>query len=122
MTQLSSATEVLGTVDLNIPAGVDATTPREKELYRASAEFERFFVSYMMKQMNSATDALKDVGSDDENPAVSGSTPDAYKDMINDQMTEAVLSGGGLGIASIIYNQMSGKNSIPTSSIAGMHA
>jgi Rod binding domain-containing protein len=106
MTIPTSASDVLGAGDVQIPVGVNATTPEQKETYKAAAEFERFFVSYMMKQMNSATDSLTAGDDDDGNSAVSTGGTDQYKDMIQDQMTQAILDGGGLGIAAIIYNQV----------------
>lgn len=99
-------TDVLGTGEINIPASVGAVTPDQKDLYRAAMEFERFFVSHLMKQMDAATKALKDTGSDDaEGDASTG----AYNDMINDQMTQSVLDGGGLGLASMLYTQLNGQ-------------
>lgn len=102
MTELSN---IIGTGngELRIPAGVDATTDDQKDMYRASLEFERFFLSHLMKGMDEATKALK--GDDDSGDG----TTTAYNDMARDQLTQALLDGGGVGLAAMIYNQISGN-------------
>lgn len=96
----------LPTLDVSqLPANVRAGTPEQQKVYQAALEFERTFVAAMMKQMNAATDALASGGSDDD-PQIGGAGTSAYKDMVQDQMADAVLKGGGLGIASMLYEQI----------------
>ena len=102
-----SADNILGTGEIKIPSGINATTPEQKQMYRAALEFERFFVSHLMKQMDAGTKALAAGSGEEDNAASIG----AYQDMVRDQMTQSVLDGGGLGLASIIYNQVSGVGS-----------
>lgn len=87
--------------DLSIPANIHATTPEQKQLYSAAREFERTFVSYMVKQMNGAAKAI---GGDEESDA----TVSSYQDMAQDQLTDALLNGGGFGIAASLYEQING--------------
>ena len=101
-------TEILGTGELKPPPGIELRTQEQKDLYRASLEFERFFLQHMVKQMNAATEALKS-GKDDE--ASSGSTS-AYSDMAQDSMVQGMLDGGGLGIATSLYEQMAEASGI----------
>lgn len=115
-----SATDVLGTGEIRIPPGVDAKTPEQRELYRAAAEFERFFVDYLMKQMDAATKSI--ASGDDDDAAIGSGSPQAYNDMVRDQMTQAVIGGGGLGIAAMVYQQISGNPNIPRSSAGGASA
>lgn len=98
---------ILGSSEVVIPPGVNATSPEQQDLYRAALEFERFFVTHLMRQMDDATKALK-VGGEDSDEGIGGSTA-AYDDMVRDQMAQAVLDGGGLGLASVIYSQVSGQ-------------
>lgn len=104
--QISGYNDVLGAGEVKIPVGVDATTPDEKDLYRATLEFERFFVRSMLEKAEASTSVL---GGDDEDAAGVGGSTTGYKDMARDQMTQAVLDGGGLGIAAVLYEQMRGQ-------------
>lgn len=93
-------TSGLGTEPLTPPPGVTLDTPEQQQLYRASLEFERFFVQQLLKPMENAG---KVAGGDSEDG--SGSTS-GYEDMAKDQLTQAVLDGGGLGLAATLYGQM----------------
>jgi Rod binding domain-containing protein len=88
----------LGTSPLTPPAGVTLETPEQEQMYRASLEFERYFVQQMLKPMKDAGSMF----SDDEGTSSTG----GYQDMAQDQLTQAVLDGGGLGIAATLYTQM----------------
>ena len=70
-------------------------------MYRASLEFERVFVQQMLKPMQNAGSLLGD-----EDGGASGAGTDGYKDMAQDQLTQAILDGGGLGLAASMYGQM----------------
>lgn len=99
MTTIDS-TSALGNAPLVIPAGVKVDTPEQEQVYRSALEFERFFVQQMLKPMANAGSML---GEEDGGAAAGMS---GYKDMAQDQLTQAVLDGGGLGIASTLYTQM----------------
>ena len=68
-------------------------------MYRASLEFERFFVQQLLKPMEGAG---KMMGSEDE----SSGAMQGYEDLAKDQLTQAVLDGGGLGLAATLYGQL----------------
>jgi Rod binding domain-containing protein len=104
-------TSSLGTQPLTPPPGVKLDTPEQQELYRASLEFERVFVQQMLKPM-------KDAGSMFDDGEGTGSTS-GYEDMAQDQMTQAVLDGGGLGMAATIYQQMADAAGILKATKAG---
>lgn len=93
-------TSTLGSAPLVIPAGIKVDTPEQEQVYRSALEFERFFVQQMLKPMANAGSML---GGEDEGAAAGMS---GYKDMAQDQLTQAVLDGGGLGIAATLYTQM----------------
>ena len=93
-------TSALGTEPLTPPPGVQLDTPEQQELYRASLEFERFFVQQLLKPMEGAGQLL---GAEDGES--SGATA-GYEDLAKDQLTQAVLDGGGLGLAATLYGQM----------------
>jgi Rod binding domain-containing protein len=103
-------TSTLGSAPLNPPPGLQLDTPEQQQLYRATLEFERVFVQQLLKPMD---EAGKMFGGDEEG----GSTGSVsgYQDMAKDQMTQAVLDGGGLGIASTLYTQLAEAAGIATS-------
>jgi peptidoglycan hydrolase FlgJ len=99
MTSVNPTSTTLGTEPITPPPGVKLDTPEQEQMYRASLEFERFFVQQLLKPMEDAGAMF----SDEEGG--SGSTS-GYNDMAKDQLTQAVLDGGGLGLAATLYGQM----------------
>ena len=100
MTSVNPTSTTLGTGPITPPAGVKLETPEQEQMYRAALEFERFFVQQLLKPMEGASSML---GGDEEGGT--GATA-GYNDMAQDQLTQAVLDGGGLGFASTIYGQL----------------
>jgi Rod binding domain-containing protein len=96
-------TSTLGSEPLTPPPGLKLDTPEQQQLYRASLEFERVFVQQLLKPMDDAGKMFSD--DEDDGDSSTGSIS-GYQDMANDQMTQAVLDGGGLGIASSLYTQL----------------
>lgn len=88
-----------GTEPLTPPPGVKLDTPEQEQMYRASLEFERMFVQQMLKPMEKAGSMFGD------EEGGSGATS-GYNDIAKDQLTQAVLDGGGLGLAATMYGQM----------------
>ncbi|MCW2924152.1 MAG: hypothetical protein JWM98_1556 [Thermoleophilia bacterium] len=103
MSSVNSTSASLGNEPLTPPPGIRLDTPEQKEVYRASMEFERFFVQQLLKPMQNAGSMLgdEDKGGEDKTGSTAG-----YGDMAQDQLTNAVLNGGGLGIAATLYTQM----------------
>ena len=99
MSSVNPTSTTLGTEPITPPPGVKLDTPEQEQMYRASLEFERFFVQQMLKPMEGAGSLLG------EEEAGTGATG-GYKDMAQDQLTQAVLDGGGLGLAATLYGQM----------------
>jgi len=99
MTSVNPTSSTLGTEPLTPPPGVKFETPEQEQVYRASLEFERAFVQQMLKPMQNAGSLLGDEDS-------GGAGTDGYKDMAQDQLTQAILDGGGLGLAASLYGQM----------------
>jgi Rod binding domain-containing protein len=98
---------------LNIPADLHVSTPEQKQVYSSALEFERFFVQQMLKPMENAGSLLGG-GEDGGEDAAGSAGMSGYKDMAQDQMTQAVLDGGGLGIAATLYQQMAEAAGVAT--------
>jgi Rod binding domain-containing protein len=101
-------TGTLGSGEIVAPPGVRLDTQEQRDLYRATAEFERFFLNHMVKQMTSATNAIG------ENDSAADATSTTYRDMANDQLVQSMLDGGGLGIAATLYDQLATAAGIAT--------
>lgn len=96
-------TSTLGTAPLTIPAGISVETPEQEQVYRTALEFERYFVQQMLKPMKEAGSLLGDEGAQG---GIGSAGTSGYQDMAQDQLTQAVLDGGGLGIAATLYTQL----------------
>lgn len=107
---MTDYTSTLGTIgDVKTPPGLGVNTADEKQMFKAALEFERFFLQHLMQGMDAATKALK--GDESGEESAGGSTA-AYTDMARDQLTQAMLDGGGIGLASMIYKQITGQQGI----------
>jgi Rod binding domain-containing protein len=98
MTSINPTSTTLGSEPLTPPPGVKLETPEQEQMYRAALEFERFFVQQLLKPMEGAGEMFGEEGG-------SGST-NGYQDLAQDQLTQAVLDGGGLGLAATLYGQV----------------
>ena len=110
MASLNSTTAALGTGELNPPPGIELRTQEERDLYRATLEFERFFVQQLLKDMQKSAKLLGD--EQGAGGGLTGSTS-GYSDMAQDQLVQSVLDGGGLGLAGILYSQVAASAGIP---------
>lgn len=113
MSSINPTSTSLDTSHLVLPAGVKLDTPEQKQLYASALEFERYFVQQMLKPMEDAGSMLggKDEGGDS---AMGTGGMSGYKDMAQDQMTQSILDGGGLGMASTLYQQMADQLGLQT--------
>ena len=84
-----------------------ANSPETKEsvakLKKVSQQFESIFLSYMMKQMRKTVP---------DDPIFGNSVAkDVYYDMHDDAVANELSKAGGIGLAVILYNQLSKMNS-----------
>jgi len=94
---------VIAPVDL--PAGV--TLPPEvraagagvQQQYRSALSFERVLLGQLTKAMQ-ATVPTDGTGDEDGEDGSTSAATQTYKDMLPDQMADALLAGGGIGLAS----------------------
>lgn len=105
MTSLNpTSTATLGTEPITPPPGVKLETPEQEQMYRAALEFERFFVQQLLKPMQGAGAMFGEEGA--------SSSTNGYQDLAQDQLTQAVLDGGGLGLAATLYAQVADASGI----------
>jgi Rod binding domain-containing protein len=80
-----------------LPAGVAApTTTAERAIYRKALDLEGVFTQHLVDAM------MQSASPDDEQSAGAG----IYKEMANQQVNQALIDGGGLGLAGALYSQM----------------
>jgi Rod binding domain-containing protein len=80
-----------------LPAEVRKGSSEDRKTYAAALGFERALVNEMAKAM---TDTAKPGDESGEQPDAASST---YLEMLPDQLSDAVLQGGGLGLAREFY-------------------
>ena len=81
-----------------LPPGVQAPkTEQDRALYKQALDFEGVFTQHLVDQMMQSARA----GDEDESGGMG-----VYNDMIDQQMNNALESGGGLGLAGAIYAGM----------------
>ncbi|MCW2961814.1 MAG: hypothetical protein JWM25_288 [Thermoleophilia bacterium] len=95
------------TKPITLPTGERVETKEQHEVYQSALEFERFFVQQLLKPMEKSGSLL---GEDEEG----GAGMSGYQDMVQDQLTQAVLDGGGLGMAATMYGQLANAAGIAT--------
>ena len=85
----------------------------EGALKEAAQQFEAIFVQMMLKSMRKAQDALADKDSPFNSQQVQ-----FYRDMHDQQLANDLASGGGMGLADLIVQQMSpGKDGFTPGSV-----
>ncbi len=73
-----------------LPADVRAAGPGAQQEYRTALAFERILISQLTKAMQQT------VGGEDEG----GAATRTYREMLPDTMADALVAGGGIGLAS----------------------
>jgi Rod binding domain-containing protein len=80
-----------------LPPGVTApATSADRAVYRKALDLEGVFTQHLVDAM------MQSASSDDDETAGAG----IYKEMANQQVNQALIDGGGLGLAGALYSQM----------------
>ena len=74
---------------------------RQEELKKACQDFESIFVNYMMKQMRQSVTKDGIVGT--------SQAEEMYTSMLDNEVAKNISKARGIGLAAIIYRQMSGQ-------------
>jgi Rod binding domain-containing protein len=83
-----------------LPPGVTApTTTADRAVYRKALDLEGVFTQHLVDAM------MQSASSDEDQSAGAG----IYKEMANQQVNQALIDGGGLGLAGALYSQMREK-------------
>jgi Rod binding domain-containing protein len=77
-----------------LPPGTKApTSAHDKQLYRAALDFEGSFTQHLVDDM------MQSAQGDDSDAGGS----QIYQEMVNETLNDALVNGGGLGLAGTIY-------------------
>lgn len=90
---------------LNSATGTGKATPdsarqRDMQLKKACRDFESVLVNYMMKQMRQTVSKSSLVGT--------SQAEQMYTSMLDGEVAKNISQARGIGLASILYQQMSG--------------
>ena len=86
-----------------LPADVRAAGPGAQQEYRTALAFERVLISQLTKAMQAT------VGGDED--GAGGAATQTYRNMLPDTMADALVAGGGIGIASDLVRAL--RNETP---------
>jgi Rod binding domain-containing protein len=83
-----------------LPADVRKGGKEARETYQAALNFEQLLVKQLTKPLSESSA----IGGGDKEDG--GGSPAAYRDMISDNIANAITQSGGLGIADALYKQL----------------
>jgi Rod binding domain-containing protein len=96
--------------DTALPADVRTGSTKDKQTYQAALAFERQLLTQLLQSMTAdSQDNSADDSSDDGSGSVmdtSDAATSAYKQELPDQLADAVINGGGTGMAENLYRAL----------------
>jgi Rod binding domain-containing protein len=100
---------VIPPVDLpagvRLPPEVRAAGAGAQQEYRSALSFERVLLGQLTKAMQ-ATVPTDGEDSDDDATSQTSAATQTYKNMLPDQMADALVAGGGIGLASDLVRSL----------------
>ncbi len=94
-------TNNLGYVNLLKEQKIDKVeNKQEKELKETTQDFESIFLKMMI-------DAMDKTISREDNPFYGGNAEDVFRGMLNEERAKDMSENGGLGLADLMYQQLS---------------
>jgi hypothetical protein len=91
--------------DTALPADVRSGSDTDKQTYKAALAFERQLLTQLLQGLDTSDDDSSD-GDDSSVLDGSDAATNAYKQQLPDQMADAVINGGGTGLAENLYRAL----------------
>ena len=94
--------------DTALPADVRSGSDTDKQTYKAALAFERQLLTQLLQGLDTSQDDSSDDSSDDGSSVMDGTdaATNTYKQQLPDQMSDAVINGGGTGLAENLYRAL----------------
>jgi Rod binding domain-containing protein len=95
--------------DTALPADVRSGSNTDKQTYKAALAFERQLLTQLLQGLDTSQEDSSDDSSGDDGSSVMDGTDAAtntYKQQLPDQMADAVVNGGGTGLAENLYRAL----------------
>lgn len=98
--------------DTSLPSDVRTGTTQDKQTYQAALGFERQLLEQLTQSMVDTTqdgsDSSDDTddGSDDSSMGTSDAVTQSYNQMLPGQLADALIAGGGTGLAENLYRAL----------------
>lgn len=98
--------------DTALPADVRSGSNDDKQTYKAALAFERQLLTQLLQGLDTSGDDSSD-SSDDGGSVMDGTdaATNTYKQQLPDQMADAVINGGGTGLAENLYRALKEQQS-----------
>ncbi|HZQ82090.1 MAG TPA: hypothetical protein VFB25_08950 [Gaiellaceae bacterium] len=94
-----------------VPAAVKQGGQKAEQLYNTALQFEQLLVQQLTQQIDfTGDDSSSDDGSDDG----SDSTTQIVGQMLPEALAQGITNGGGLGLASNLYDSLALPQGLPT--------
>ena len=109
------STNGLPPVDVStMPAAVRQGGAKAEQLYSTALQFEQVLVEQLTQQMSAfgGDDGSSSDGSSDGSS--SDGTTSMYEQMLPGALAQGITNGGGIGLASELYNSMATAQGLPT--------
>jgi Rod binding domain-containing protein len=99
--------------ETSLPADVRGGSEKDRQTYQAALGFERELLGQLTQAMVGTTGSSDDPSSDDGSSDFTDSTDpssdpaiQAYNQMLPDQLADALIAGGGTGLAANLYQAL----------------
>jgi Rod binding domain-containing protein len=116
MSSYDSSTSLPPVDTSTMPAAVRQGGTKAQQLYSTALQFEQVLVEQLTQQMSvfgGDDGSTSDDGSSDDGSS-SDSTSSMYEQMLPGALAQGITNGGGLGLASELYDSMAAAQGLPT--------
>jgi Rod binding domain-containing protein len=96
-----------------MPAAVQKGGQKAEQLYSTALQFEQVLVQQLTQQIDFTGSGSSDDGSGDGSDGSDGTTS-LYNQMLPDALAQGITNGGGIGLASSIYDSLALQQGLPT--------
>ena len=98
-----------------MPAAVQKGGQKAEQLYSTALQFEQVLVQQLLQQVDfTGSDNSDSSDGSDDGSSSSDSTTSMYSQMLPDALAQGVTNGGGIGLASSIYDSLAVQQGLPT--------